>query len=676
MKNLFLIMLISSSLVAKPKTKTTKIEEAPQKSIPSGTEMVESFNFNNVDVMTLVKQISKLTGKRFIVDNKLAKKKGITIISSNPISVQEAYNVFLSVLSSVDLAVVRSGKFLKILPKKKISGGQNLYTGSYYPQNDEYVTRVVKLKHINATNLKKILSGKTKSILGRKIKMQALEETNTLIVTATGTEIKTLEEIVGLLDVKGYEYQMEIIPILHADADNVKKILENVLFKKATSKKMSSGVERYLKVFPDTRTNSLVVLANAPGIKKVRKLVRKLDFEIKGGSNVHVYKLKNARAEDLAKTLSSLLSKKNKNNNLSDIIVTADKWTNALVVRARPKEYDMLISIIDQLDGRKGQVMFETITMEVSVNNDSSFGISSNYALSPEIPRAVGFDPQVSSQNNIMNFLTNPGVLTGMILGFGTKDSIEVNLLGQTLRIPSLSAFVTALEKNSYANVLQRPTVITADNEEAIIKVVDKIPVVTGTSVTATGISQQNIQRLEVGLKLKIIPRINAASDFVKLDIEQDTSNLTDKAPRDLSGTSVATNNRKIKTSVIVHDKDTVIIGGLYRDDVNVTYNKVPILGDIPILGWLFKGKTTRREKTNLLVFITPHIIRDNITHSKLTLQKIKERKAFIKLIDKEESLTKQALIQNIEKQNKMNLKRYKLRNSKNGVAPIEFKEQ
>ena len=242
----------------------------------------------------------------------------------------------------------------------------------------------------------------------------------------------------------------------------------------------------------------------------------------------------------------------------------------------------------------------------------------------------MGFDSGVSSTNNIMNFLTNPSALSGMILGFGSKKTVSVTINGTSMKIPSLAAFITALEKNSEANVLQRPSIITSDNEEATIKVLDKIPVVKGT-VVQQGISQQNIDTVDVGLTLKITPRINETSDFIKLDVEQETSDITDKAPRDLAGTTTATNSRNIKTSVVVRDKDTVVIGGLYRDNLSTTYNKVPILGDIPILGWFFKGKTTSATKTNLLVFITPNIVRDYETHSKLSIDALNGRKGFVK---------------------------------------------
>ncbi|HOW16770.1 MAG TPA: hypothetical protein PK443_03575, partial [bacterium] len=302
-----------------------------------------------------------------------------------------------------------------------------------------------------------------------------------------------------------------------------------------------------------------------------------------------------------------------------------------LVISAKPKQFEALAKVIDSLDRRKGQVLFETITMEVSLNDDTSFGISSNYALSSEVPRAVGFDSGVSSTNNIMNFLTNPAALSGMILGFGSKKTVSVKLSGQTLSIPTLSAFITAIEKNSEANVLQRPSIITSDNEEATIKVLDKIPVVSGTVLSTTGLSQQNIDKVEVGLTLKITPRINEASDFMKLDVEQEVSNITDKAPKDLATTTQATNTRNIKTSVVVRDKDTVVIGGLLSDNLSTTYNKVPVLGDIPLLGWFFKGKTTRASKTNLIVFITPNIIRDYETHSDLSQKILQNRKGFVK---------------------------------------------
>ena len=620
----------------------------------SGVKIVESFDFNNVDVLTLTKQISKLTGKRFIVNESIAQKKGITIVAPTPVSVQEAYNVYLTVLDSSGFAVVKSGQFLKVVDKKDATSGISIYKGDYYPRNDEYITRLIKLKNLNAGELLKDLgtSGRADSFFGKDLKMKALDDTNTILVTGTGSQISSFAEMVELIDVKGYNAQLAVIPVKNADANNLKDIITNLIFQSSTgtapaigrsrvgtttSKEIIRGAERYSNIFVDERSNSIVVLANTQGIKKIKGLVAKLDFEMEGGSDIHVYKLKHARAEDLSPTLTAVISNKapgatgQKDTLLDSVKVTADKWTNSLVISAKPKQYEAIAKVIDSLDRRKGQVLFETITMEISLNDDSSFGISSNYALSSEVPRAVGFDSGVSSTNNIMNFLTNPAALSGMILGFGSKKTVSVSLGGKTMSIPTLSAFINALEKNSEANVLQRPSIITSDNEPAEIKVMDKIPVVSGTVLSTTGLSQQNIDKVEVGLLLKITPRINEASDFMKVEVEQEVSNLTDKAPKDLSGTTQATNTRNIKTSVVVRDKDTVVIGGLLSDNVNITYNKVPVLGDIPLLGWFFKGKTTRSSKTNLVVFITPNLIRDYETHSDLSQKAIQNRKGFVK---------------------------------------------
>jgi len=613
----------------------------------SDVKVVESFDFNNVDVLTLVKQISRLTGKRFIVNEALASKKGITIIAPTPISVQEAYNVFLSVLDTNGLTVVKAGAVLKIIDKKDISGGVALYKGDYFPQNDEYITKLIKLNNIDAKSLEQDLSDRRTGLMSANIKVKALEDTNALLVTGTGIQISDLAEMIKLLDVKGYNFQLAVIHVKNADASNMKEIISNLLFNEGSAAKVptrpgvasgsrtgviTKGAEKYSSIFVDDRTNSIIALANAPGIKKIKELVAKLDFEVEGGSDIHVYPLKNARAEDIQKTLEGVIAAKAnvKDNTLESIKLTADKWTNAIVISGKPKQYEAIRSVIDALDKRKGQVLFETITMEVTLDDNASFGIASNYALSAEVPRAVGFDPAVSSSNNMMNFLTNPSALSGMILGFGSKKTVAVTMNGTSFNIPSLAAFITALETNSEANVLQRPSIITADNETATIKVLDKIPVVKGT-VIQQGLSQQNIDYIDVGLTLTITPRINEASDFIKLDIEQESSNLTDKAPRDLAGTTTSTNSRNIKTSVLVRDKDTVVIGGLYRDDLQSTYNKVPILGDIPILGWFFKGKTSRATKTNMLVFITPHIIRDYETHADLTRKAIGSRKGFMK---------------------------------------------
>ncbi|MFH1223661.1 MAG: type II secretion system secretin GspD [Pseudomonadota bacterium] len=614
---------------------------------PPENKIVESFDFNNVDVLTLVRQISRLTGKRFIVNESLASKKGITIIAPTSISIQEAYNVFLSVLDSNGLAVVKAGPVLKIVDKKDISSGVSLYKGDYFPQNDEYITKLIRLNNIEAKQLETDLTDRKLGLASTNIKIKALEDTNSLLVTGTGNQISDLSEMIALLDVKGYNSQLAVIHVKNADAANIKEIIFNLLFQESGGKTttrpgalagkssgvITKGAEKYSSIFVDDRTNSIIVLANNAGIRKIRELVAKLDFEVEGGSDIHVYPLKNAKAEDIAKTLNAVIANKpaGKDSSPSEQVkVTEDKWTNSIVISGKPKQYETLKSVIEALDKRKGQVLFETITMEVTLNDDSSFGIASNYALSSEVPRAVGFDPAVSSTNTMMNFLANPGALSGMILGFGSKKTVSVTLNGTSLSIPSLSAFITALEKNSEANVLQRPSIIAADNEPAEIKVMDKIPVVKGT-VIQQGLSQQNIDYIDVGLSLKITPRINETSDFIKLDIEQDASNLTDKAPRDLAGTTTSTDSRYIKTSIVVRDNDTVVLGGLYRDDLQSTYNKVPILGDIPIIGWFFKGKTTRSVKTNLLVFITPHIVRNYEAHSELTKKAIGSRKGFMK---------------------------------------------
>lgn len=624
--------------VSKTKDGSVVVKPDPNSSLP---KIVESFDFKKVDVLTLVKNICKLTGKAFILNQDILKAKDITIINPNPISVQEAYDVFLNVLDSNGLAVVKAANFLSIVSKAKVTGGVSLYTGMYYPHNDEFITRLIKIKYIDAIDLQKMLSGSSNRnngfLGGSDLKIGVIEDTNTLIVTGTGSRISELDEIISLLDVEGYNNRLEVIHIANADATELVKILDDVLVKEkssgSSSKKTSSfnkmGIERYSKIFADDRTNSVVVLANDAGIKTVRQFIRKLDFEIEGDSNIQVYNVKNARAKDLAATLSAAIGDGKGGNIFKDVKIIADETINALVISAKPKQYESILYVLKGLDKKKNQVLFETITMEVSLSDDSSFGISSNYAMSSEVPRAVGFDPGVSSQNNIMNFLTNPAALSGLILGFGSKKTVDVNIGGKDLTLPSLSAFITALEKNSEANVLQRPTITVSDNEKATIKVLDKIPVIKGSSISQ-GLSTQNIESVEVGLTLMITPHISD-SDFVKLDIDQETSNVTDKAPRDLATTTVATNNRHIVTSIVVKDTDTVVIGGLYRDDVSTTFNKVPILGDIPIIGWFFKGKTSRASKTNLLVFITPHIIRDSGKHNELTNMALQSRKGFMK---------------------------------------------
>jgi len=604
-----------------------------------------SIDFNNVDINVFVKFISELTGKNFVLDHRVKGK--VTIISPTKISVIEAYKVFESVLEVHGYTTVKSNKIIKIVPSPD-ARAKNIETKlkeEADSPDDRIVTHLIPLKYAAPNEIKRLFA----PLISKSSVILAYSPTNMLIVTDVYSNIKRLLKIVKAIDIIGVGQEISIIPLQHANASKLTKVLNSIFKIKQKPKK---GVPvKPIKVVADERTNTIILLASEDETIRIKKLIKMLDKEIpRGKEKIHVIYLENATAEDLAKVLQALPSKQSKRTKgkkapvvSEKVRITADKSTNSLIIMAEKEDYLVLEEIIKKLDIPRAMVYIECLIMEVNV--DKEFNLGTEWTAMGETgykDREGGYGGGFSDGSGILSGIGTPSAITNKtdLTGPGTlSPGFSLGVFGGAVKIgnavfPNIGAVVQAYKKDKDVHILSTPQILTTDNEEAKITVGKNIPY--QTKVGTTGTAEEMYSTYEykdVGITLKITPHISK-DRMVRLNILQEVNKLestTDFRPTTLK--------RTIETTVIVNDKNTIVIGGLIDDSFSKTEYKVPCLGDIPLLGWLFKSLYKGREKTNLFVFLTPHVIESpaeaNEIYSKKKdqIDKIKEGK--IKMYNK-----------------------------------------
>ncbi len=604
-------------------------------------------NFKDADIKDIVKVISDITGRSFIIDQKVRGK--ITIIAPREVTGEEAYRIFLSILEANDLTLVKVGNIYKIIPAREAKNySTRIGTGAWLPPDiDEFETRLVPLKYINAQSIANIV----RALISKFGNIQTYEPTNTLIITDLRSNLKKILQIISKLDTETYGEVVEIIPVQYADVEKIASVLKEIFgTQKGRSAAPGRGVKgkgrmpekaqgAISKIIPYVPINSLIVVGSPEGIEAMKEIIKRLDVSVpEGEGTIRVYYLQYADAESIASTLNSVLTgvKKTKGKvggkqagpqvklKESNFAITADKATNSLIIFAAPQTMKEIIALIQKLDIPRKQVYVEAAIVEVSLNKLREWGLQYHggkafgetagavFGWAPGGAKTIVLDPQ--------QLLALSGLFAA---GFG--KTIEVTVGGATLSVPAFGLFLRLLESENDVNVLSTPHILTMDNEEATITVAQNVPFPTGKSVGAGGVTTQTIQRQDVGITLKITPRINEANS-VNLKIFTEVSNVS-QGPQglDVNVLGVTTFKRTSQTVVQVADSHTVVIGGLMRDAVTKTEQKVPILGDIPIIGWFFRSTQKRVEKTNLLIFLTPHIIRSEEDLIRLSQEKIEE---------------------------------------------------
>ncbi|RCX31662.1 general secretion pathway protein D [Thioalbus denitrificans] len=574
-----------------------------------------TLNLVDADIQSFIGTVSELTGRNFVLDPRVKGK--VTVVSSHEMDADAVYRVFLSVLQVHGYAAIPGEEVTKIVP---VAEGKQIDTpvasDAAPGAGDEVVTRVVSVQHVSADQLVPLL----RPLVPQQGHLAAYAPGNVIIVSDTAGNIGRLVKIIDRIDIES-ETGYEVIRLAHAPAAEVIRLLNSL---KTPAGPAEPAGDR-LVFAADERTNSILLSGDPASRLRIRTLVTHLDTPVEESGNTRVVYLHYAKAEELAPLLKSVSGSLVKEAGAapagppgrSRVSIEADANTNALVITAPQEVLAALQGIIRQLDVRRAQVLVEAVIAEVSTDTAKELGIQWILDGTPGGEGPVGVINFGGSGSGIVQLGASieagnvPSLGDGLALGFGRFNSGSLNF----------AALIRALSGDAATNILSTPSLVTLDNEEAEIVVGQNVPFLTGsyTSIGDSGSTPTNpfqtIERKDVGLTLRIKPQINEG-DSIRLEIEQEVSSL---AASSIGAADVITNKRAIRTSVMVEDGRLLVLGGLMDESLQGSRQKVPGLGDIPLLGGLFRYDKTTLVKKNLMVFLHPVILRDGAMESRIS---------------------------------------------------------
>jgi general secretion pathway protein D len=602
-----------------------------------GDSSFVSIDFNNVDINVFIKFMSKLTGKNFVVDNRV--KGNVTIISPTKISVKDAYRVFESVLEINGFSTVEAGSVIKIVPAPNAKG-DNLDTRLVTETDDEtiddrVVTRLIPLKYAKSDELKNLFS----PLVPKGSIVLSYRDTNMLIVTATLSSIDRLLKIVEKIDVESVGKQISVLPLKNADAKKLVQSLSTIFSAKAKDVKARQSTELDVNFAADERTNSVILLAGIQETNQVKELIEILDQEVpKGDERIRVYYLEHASAESLVKVLLEIPTDKQdqaaqgaqkKVPILSEKVkIMADKSTNSLIIMADKEDYPVLEEVIGKLDIPRAMVYIECLIMEVNTTRGLNIGTEWKASQGYNDDSRVVFGG-FGGTNAASGYSNLTGASTAGTSGYATLPTgFSVGVLGKKFSIggvtfPDIQAIVQAFQNDKDVHILSTPQILTTENEEASITVGKNVPFQTRSAADAGTATYSSFEYKDVGITLKITPQISK-DKLVRLNVSQELTKL-DSSANQTSPDRPTTFKREIKTTIIVEDSNSVVIGGLIDESLTKTEYKTPCLGDVPVLGWAFKSVSKGEDKTNLYVFLTPRVVKNPLELDKIYHEKAKD---------------------------------------------------
>ncbi len=598
-------------------------------------------NFKNVRIITLIDFISKITGKNFIYSGKI--KGRVTIISSKKIRTAEAYRAFLTALSYHGLTVVKSNGIYKII--HIATARQNSIRVSVkklYASGNEFVTQIINLKYLSAQSMDSILI----PLLSSSANIESYMPTNSLIITDYASNVRKADKIIDALDVPDFGQKIAIFPVKYVSAAKIAGILDLIYTGSTTYMSVNTINSQFVRIIPYKPTNALIIMATPPNIKRIIALANTLDVRSNTSSlTIHVYKLKYAKASAIAKILTNVAShsktaaanpafpgrpqvppaaaKNGGNNNgggvalIGKSVIIPDKDDNSLIIEATPLQYKGIKSVIKQLDVKRRQVFVQVIIAEIDLTHSSEYG-TDYYGQNGSFFGGGNYN----MSSGISAFLSNPFSVTGFIAGAaGGSLTLPIGPNGANETVPSFAALFRLIKTDSAINVLSAPDLLTLDNQKASIMVGEQVPFITSSATSQMELQNivTQVQQQDVGVKLNITPTINYGN-YLMLKINAEiTAIIPSPDGMNVNEVGPTTSKRKIKTDIMVKNGQTVIIGGLIQNTINNTTTKIPILGDIPLIGYLFKDKSSQVEKDDLVVLISPKIINKNLDISKIT---------------------------------------------------------
>ncbi|MEQ1532315.1 MAG: type II secretion system secretin GspD [Sideroxydans sp.] len=569
-----------------------------------------SLNFVNADIQEVIKAISQISKKNFLVDPRV--KGSINIVSATPVSTELAYDILLSALRLQGYSAVDADGVTKIIPE----ADAKLYADTMVRpgvKGDKIVTKVIVLKNESATQMVNVV----RPMIAPNNLVVAHASGNALVITDYVSNIKRIEQIIKAIDVPSADAPI-LIPVKNSSAVDLAATI-NKLMPEAVAATSGDGNQRFVLI-ADTRSNTLLLRADNPGrVARVRELVSKLDNDSGAPGNFHVVTLRNADASKIAQTLRAVMSGDTSTAAAGAApatgsgIVQADVASNSLIITASEPIYKNLRLAIDKLDVRRPQVFVEALIVEVTADKAAEFGVQWQSLATQGNTSIIG-GTNFGTTNNIIGLATSKTPIPGPGLNIGVLNGVGA--------AANLGMLARALETDSNANILSSPNLLTLDNEEAKIVVGQNVPFITGQYAQSGGATTatpfQTIERKDVGLTLKIKPQILDGGS-VRLQVFQEVSSVIATAN---TAAGVTTNKRSIESNILVDKDQIVVLGGLIQDTVNVVNNQIPLLGSIPLLGRLFSYESRQRSKTNLMVFIRPYVMRDQAAYEAVTARR------------------------------------------------------
>jgi len=643
-----------------------------------------TLDFADAELAQVIETIARATNRNFIYDDRVRGR--VTIVSPEPIPVEQAYAVFESVLQVKGFTTVATpGGAIKVIPVReaKESSIETVKSSSRPPNRDYYVTRLIPLRYIDADSIVNTL----KPLVSKDAAMAAYPPTNTVILTESASNIRRLIQILESIDVETYKEDLAVINVEYADAatlaDQVSEIYgaevaEGGAFdnRRAARRRVANPADPNaptahkppVRILTDERTNSLLVLAARAQLDEVRRLVAKLDIPVQGGGRIHVYYLNNANAEELAEVLAGLVgggggsSSRSSTNGAGStalpaaggiagagavpairttvagleggISVTADPATNSLIIQASQEGFNTLAQVIEKLDVERPQVSVEALILELTVTDNESLGFAG-------LLRTINGDTDflIASAMSAAPSATGvpvPPDLTGALLGRVLRSTTAFDANGRPTQNGSVIDGILKLSaSNGDINIVSAPHILTTDNEEAEIRVGDNIPIISSRVESASGVtnatgnlaSSVNVERQDIGVTLRVTPQITEGNSL-RLEIFQEITEINralQSGVGNVNDVGPALSNRRVENTVVVSDGETVVIGGLLSDKTDQNVTKAPWFGDIPVLGWAFKATRDENRKINLLVFLTPRIVRTPLDLENDTIRRREE---------------------------------------------------
>lgn len=573
-----------------------------------------SLDMRGADIREFINTISRLTNTNIVVDQKV--RGTVDIQSPHTLTRNELLEVFRAQLSVNGYTVIDTGTgVLKVVPihAARVEGvdlkGEGLMPG------ERIISRVVQVDNVDASQLvatlRPLVDNKVGTIAG-------YNTSNVILITDRASNVVRLARIIERVD-KADPQSLELIPLKNASASEMQRMLRDL-----TETRRKDQNRRQTLIAVDNRTNTLIVRADDATRRRFRNLAQQLDASIESSNNTRVIYLKYAKAENLVKVLKSVSDAilqeekqktggKTKARRLSNINIEGHEATNSLVMSGSPHILRALEAVIRKLDIRRAQVLVEAIVVELSDDRARELGVQ--WLFSHQLDSS-------SPAGSAINFSRNSPTISSLISNSDTAlgklpDGLNLGLGKVNENGFSFAALLQALGTDTDSNVLSTPSLLTMDNEEASIHVGREVPVITGSTASNDNNNPfQTIERQDIGVKLEVTPQINEG-DAVALSIKQEVSSLSG-----LEASDIITNKRVIQTRVLVDDGATIVLGGLIDEDIQESTSKVPMLGDIPVLGRLFRSDSSKRVKRNLMVFIRPTIVRDRATITSVSREK------------------------------------------------------